>query len=326
MKGEAVAADPEPRRFMTKVARMYYSQGIRQVEIASSLGISQARVSRLLQAAEQAQIVRTIVVIPEGLHAEIEEELERKYGLSQVHVVEALDPNDEAGINRDLGEAAALILSAMQLSGKTIGFTSWSRSLRSLVAALVPVRKKSDASRIVEMLGDVGPPQLQHDSTRSTQRFADLVGGRPLFIRAPGVVSSAEVRDEMICHDAHTREAIAALDELDVALVGIGTCNIDSPLEPGGNFFTLEQFELAKSLGAVGQINLRFIDAQGTPVVSELDSLVIGVTLTQLPTSGGRFAVAGGSSKYEAVRASLRGRWIDTLVTDMETAERLLLE
>jgi DNA-binding transcriptional regulator LsrR (DeoR family) len=271
--------------------------------------------------------VRTIVVIPEGLHAEVEEDLQKRYGLSQVHIVEALDPNDEAGINRDLGEAAALILSAMQLSGKTIGFTSWSRSLRSLVATLEPSKKKkSGATRIVEMLGDVGPPQSQHDSTRSTQRFADLIGGTPLFIRAPGVLSSAEVREAMISYDAHTREAIAALDELDVALVGIGTCNIDAPLEPGGNFFTVEQFEMAKSLGAVGQINLRFIDAEGIPLESELDSLVIGVTLAQLPAKGGRFAVAGGRSKYEAVRAALRGHWIDTLITDMETAERLLRE
>lgn len=321
-----MAADPEPLRFMTKVARMYYSHGIRQIEIASNLGISQARVSRLLQAAEQAKIVRTIVVIPEGLHAEIEEDLQKQYGLSQVHVVEALDPNDEAGINRDLGEAAALILSAMQLSGKTIGFTSWSRSLRSLVGALEPTKKKSNASRIVEMLGDVGPPQLQHDSTRSTQRFADLIGGTPLFIRAPGVVSSPDVREAMINYDVHTRAAIEALDDLDVALVGIGTCKIDAPLEPGGNFFTNEQFDLATSLGAVGQINLRFIDAQGAPIVSELDSLVVGVTLEQLPAAGGRFAVAGGRSKYEAVRAALRGHWIDTLVTDMETAERLLQE
>ncbi|WP_104126188.1 sugar-binding transcriptional regulator [Cryobacterium sp. Y57] len=322
-----MATDLEPRRFMTKVARMYYTHGIRQIEIAATLGISQARVSRLLQAAEQAKIVRTIVVIPEGLHAEVEEDLQKRYGLSQVHIVEALDPNDEAGINRDLGEAAALILSAMQLSGKTIGFTSWSRSLRSLVAALEPSKKKkSGATRIVEMLGDVGPPQLQHDSTRSTQRFADLIGGTPLFIRAPGVLSSAEVREAMISYDAHTREAIAALDELDVALVGIGTCNIDAPLEPGGNFFTVEQFAMAQSLGAVGQINLRFIDADGIPLESELDSLVIGVTLAQLPAKGGRFAVAGGRSKYEAVRAALRGHWIDTLITDMETAERLLQE
>lgn len=311
---------------MTKVARMYYSQGVRQVDIASALGISQARVSRLLQAAEDANIVRTIVVIPEGLHSDIEEDLQQKFGLSQMHVVEAVDPTDEANIHRDLGEAAALILPAMQLQGKTIGITSWSRSMRVLVDALEPINKKSHAARVVEMLGDVGPPQQQHISTRTTQRFADMVGAEPLFIRAPGVVSSGDVRVALLSDDAHTREAIAALDELDVALVGIGTCNIDAPLEPGGNFFTQEQFDFARSIGAVGQINLRFIDADGQPILSELDPLVVGVTLAQLPRTGGRFGVAGGATKYGAVLAALRGRWIDTLVTDMGTAERLLQE
>ena len=35
-------------RLMTKVAHMYHEQGIRQAEIAKTLHISQARVSRLL--------------------------------------------------------------------------------------------------------------------------------------------------------------------------------------------------------------------------------------------------------------------------------------
>ena len=36
-------------RMMTKVARLYHSHGLRQTEIAARLGISQSRVSRLLQ-------------------------------------------------------------------------------------------------------------------------------------------------------------------------------------------------------------------------------------------------------------------------------------
>ena len=50
--------DVENQRVMTKVARLYHSRGVRQTEIASRLGISQARVSRLLRAAEEAEIVR----------------------------------------------------------------------------------------------------------------------------------------------------------------------------------------------------------------------------------------------------------------------------
>lgn len=318
-------ADREALRIMTKVARLYHVKGLRQTEIAERLGSSQARVSRLLQAAEQAGVVRTIVVIPDGLHAETEEAVEERYGLTQVHVVEPVDGGPDEDLTADLGAAAVPLLTSLPLSGRTVGYTSWSRSLRALVAALDPVRG-ADAAHVVEMLGDVGPPRMQHEATRSTQRLADAIGADALFLRVPGVVASAEMADAIVERDAHAKEAIDALDGLDVALVGIGTCAVDPPLVPGDNFFSEEQFALASSLGAVGQVNLRFLDADGAPIASELDHLVIGVTLPQLRTAKRRIAVAGGAKKYEAVRAAVRGHWIDTLVTDLDTAERLLAE
>ena len=39
----------EDTRLMTRVARMYHEQGVRQPEIAERLNISQPRVSRLLK-------------------------------------------------------------------------------------------------------------------------------------------------------------------------------------------------------------------------------------------------------------------------------------
>ena len=319
-----VAADVENQRVMTKVARLYHSRGVRQTEIASRLGISQARVSRLLRAAEEAQIVRTVVVTPDGLYAELEEALETRYHLDQVHVVDIID-DDEIELTNDLGRAAATALQSLPGEAETIGFTSWSRSLRQMAHVMRPSRRQGDIT-VVEMLGDVGPPRLEHEATRATQRIADIVGATPLFLRTPGVLASASLREATIDHDAHTRAALAAHDHIDLALVGIGNCEIETPLVAGDNFFSTEQLERAKSLGAVGQVNLRFIDVDGRAVASELDALVIGVTLDQLKVVKRRVGVAGGASKYEAVRAALRGGWINTLVTDVVTAERLLGE
>lgn len=319
-----IDADIANQRVMTKVARLYHSRGVRQTEIASLLGISQARVSRLLKAAEEALIVRTVVVIPVGLYAELEEALEQKYDLDQVHVVDAVD-DDESELTKDLGEAAAAVLQSLPGESEMIGFTSWSRSLRQMALAMRPVHHLSDVT-VVEMLGDVGPPLLEHDATRATQRIADVVGASPLFLRAPGVVASATVRQAIIDHDGHSRAALDAHNRIDLALVGIGDCEIVAPLIAGDNFFSTAQFDRAKALGAVGQVNLRFIDAEGKAVVSELDDLVIGVTLDQLKAAKRRVGVAGGAAKYEAVRAAVRGKWITTLVTDVTTAERLLAE
>jgi DNA-binding transcriptional regulator LsrR (DeoR family) len=75
---EAAFATSEDTRLMTKVARLYHEQGVRQPEIAERLNISQPRVSRLLKKAVATGIVRTTVVTPRGVFAEIEEEIERR--------------------------------------------------------------------------------------------------------------------------------------------------------------------------------------------------------------------------------------------------------
>ena len=66
----------EHLRLLARVARMYHEQSMRQPEIAAALSISQPRVSRLLKEAVTRGIVRTVVVLPDGVHTDLEEELE----------------------------------------------------------------------------------------------------------------------------------------------------------------------------------------------------------------------------------------------------------
>jgi DNA-binding transcriptional regulator LsrR (DeoR family) len=70
-------------RLLTKVARMYHERGVRQADIAAALNISQAKVSRLLKRAETLGIVRTIVTVAPGVYAELEDQLEERYGLAE---------------------------------------------------------------------------------------------------------------------------------------------------------------------------------------------------------------------------------------------------
>ncbi|MDO9378115.1 MAG: sugar-binding domain-containing protein [Nocardioidaceae bacterium] len=311
----------EQIRLVTKVARLYHSHGVRQVDIAQRLHISQSRVSRLLQAAEDQGIVRTVVAFPEGVHGELEEEIERRYGLAEVHVVDVA-ADEEPGLLRDLGEAMADVVASSLTGVRTIGYTSWSRSLREMVASLPPVR--ADVDQVVELIGDLGPPAVQHEAARSTQRLAQLTGATATFLRVPGVVQDARLRSALLDQDPYARSVLASLDSIDLALVGVGTCHIVAPLTAGDNFFTEEQLALARGLGAVGEVNLRFIDAQGERILTPLDDLVVGVSAEQLRGARRRLAVAGGSSKHAAILATVRGGWIDGLVTDMWTAEALL--
>lgn len=314
-------ADVDTQRLMVKVARMYHTHGIRQTDIATRLQISQSKVSRLLAQAEEASIVRTVVAVPPHVHADLEERVEERYGLSEVHIVEAVS-RDEAELNRDLADTMASLLYDLAFEVRTIAFTSWSKTLRLMVDTLLPMRTR--CAHVVETLGDLGPPGLQHNAAHSTQQFATLTGGQPVFLRTPGVAQTREVKELRLSSDPYARHALEMLDSVDLALVGIGACELDPDLRSGVNFFTDEQFARARALGAVGEVCLHFLGSDGTPIASELEELVVGINVEQLMNARHRWAVAGGERKHQAIRAALSGGWVDTLVTDAATADFLM--
>jgi len=53
---------------------------------------------------------------------------------------------------------------------------------------------------------------------------------------------------------------------------------------------------------------------------------VIGMELRQLRSVARSVGVAGGRRKFGAILGALRGRWVNVLITDRRTAERLLKE
>jgi DNA-binding transcriptional regulator LsrR (DeoR family) len=309
---------------MTKVARLYHERGVLQPEIARRLHVSQARVSRLLKQAEQEGIVRTTVVLPEGMWTTaLEDEVEEAYGLREAVVVECFDQSEE-GIAYDLGVATATYLEATLTGGDVVGISSWSATLLAAVDAMRRLPRVG-ADRVLQLFGGVGNPSAEAHAARLTQRFADLTGAKPTFLLAPGIATSVEAR-EALMQDRFVQEAMAALDSVTLALVGIGALEPSSLLQSSGNIFAEEELQALGERGAVGDICLRFFDAAGGPVASDFDRRVIGVALEQLRGVDRSVGVAGGQRKYEAIRGALLGGWVNVLVTDHTTAERLVAE
>ena len=100
-----LAESEDQLRLMVRIARMYHERGMRQAEIAAELHVSQPRVSRLLKRAGEVGIVRTTVALPAGVHADLEEDLERAFGLREAVVVDAWGRDEELttplGVERD---------------------------------------------------------------------------------------------------------------------------------------------------------------------------------------------------------------------------------
>jgi DNA-binding transcriptional regulator LsrR (DeoR family) len=313
----------EQLRLMTKVARLYHEHGLNQPEIARRLHVSQARISRLLKQAQEQGIVRTTVTVPAGVWTELEDRLEQTYGLREAIVVECIETSEE-GIAYDLGVATAAYLETTLTGGDVVGVSSWSGTLLAAAGAMRPL-SRAGASRVVQLVGGVGNPGAEAHAAHLTRRFADLMGARPTFLLAPGIATSAEARAAML-KDQFVQAAIAAWDEVTLALVGIGALEPSSLLQSSGNIFSERELRALGKRGAVGDVCLRFFNARGEPIASDFDRRVIGVRLEQLKLMDRCVGVAGGERKYQAIDAAVRGGWLNVLITDHVTAGRLMAD
>lgn len=306
---------------VTKIARLYHEQGVRQPEIAERLNISQSRVSRMLKEAVSLGVVRTIVVPPPGVHPELEDRVRDRYGLSDVVVADPLG-DEESAVLGALGAAGAAYLETTLTGRDRVGLSSWSSTLLATVEAMSP-RTVPSAESVVQVLGGVGNPQVQVQATRLTDRLARVTGATPKFLAAPGVVSSKVVRDSLL-RDEYIAEVAAAWHTLTVLLVGIGSLQPSALLKDSGNTVSRDEMEVLRLAGAVGDVCLRFFDAHGELVGSSLNDRVLGISVEELRAVPRKVGIAGGSRKHEAIRAAAEGGWVDVLITDLATAEFLV--
>ena len=86
----------------------------------------------------------------------------------------------------------------------------------------------------------------------------------------------------------------------------------------------LQDLDNLVELGAVGDIALRFFDKEGNPINSELNDRIIGITLKQLRQARRVVGVSGGADKIQAIRAAMLGGYINVLITDNKTGEKLV--
>ncbi|MFH9298986.1 sugar-binding transcriptional regulator [Streptomyces sp. NPDC017520] len=311
---------PDHLRLLVKVARMYHERGLRQPEIAEHLSMSQPRVSRLLKEAADRGVVRTVVVSPEGVHAEIEEALVEKYGLRDAVVVEV----EGTGIDviPALAAATATYLDATLKGGDVIGVSSWSATLLESVKVM-RARTSALAHQVVQMVGGSGSPEVQLHATRLTSRLAELSGARPVFAPSPALVGSQELRD-LLSHEPAMTEVMQAWSKLTLALLGIGGVDPSPLLRSSGNAITAaDQRQLGK-IGAVGDVCARYFNADGAFVRAPFDNRLIGIEPDQLLAVERRIGVAGGTEKTAAIRAAVRGGWVNILITDFDVARSLL--
>ena len=307
-------------RLITKVARMYHERGIRQTDIAATLHLSQARVSRLLKRAAELGIVRTVVTATPGVYTEIEEALEEQYGLAEAVVVDVEGTDEE--IIAGLGSAGATYLETTLTGGERIGISSWSQTLLAVVDRMQPFRLPG-AESVIQLMGGFGNSSVQTQGNRLLTEFARLVGARATFVSAPALVANKTIRESLL-NDPAMESVAREWARLTIVLAGIGSLPPSPLLRASGNAADLAEQDRLHAAGAVGDVCQRFFDAAGNLVPSDLDDRVVGIDADTLRRIPRRIGIAGGESKHSAIHAAVLGGWTNVLLTDTGTAGALL--
>ena len=233
-----------------------------------------------------------MVVVSQGVHTDLEQALEERYGLLEAVVVDV--DGDEAAISAGLGSAGAGYLEATLSGGERIGVSSWSQTLLSVVDRLRPLRT-SGAESVVQLVGGVGVASVQAQANRLLEELATLVGASPTYVPAPGLVGRRGDARSLLADPA--MEGVAARwQDLTMALVGIGSLQPSALLQQSGNAIAPADQDALCRLGAVGDVCTRFFDAAGQLVPSDLDARVVGIDPDTYRRSPGGSGSPGGSA------------------------------
>src|SRR3954462_172641 len=105
----APAGGPAQLVLTAAVARRYYVEDASKVEIAEEYGLSRFQVARLLDRARASGLVKIVISAPGAVDVDLSNRLQRAYGLQHAVVIDTPE-NDATALRRDLGKAAAALL------------------------------------------------------------------------------------------------------------------------------------------------------------------------------------------------------------------------
>lgn len=313
-------------RLMIKVCDLYYNQDISQQQIAKMLGLSRPTISKLLSLAREQGIVQIKIVNLDTIeYWQLERELEEKYGLNEVRIVREGETEEES--KDALGSMVARYLRRKIKEGNTVG-VSMGSTLYHMVSQMENLEKeesgfmnKAENVTFVPLVGGVGQLRMELHSNSLAERLSRFYGGKFIPLHAPARVSSKSIRDELMKEES-VLAAIRQTKHLDIAVVGIGYPNENSAIKATG-YFKENEIDSLIERKVAGELCMQFYDIFGDTSAYSEDNTVIGIDihkLTKVPCSIG---VAGGMEKLPAIKGAIKGRYINTLITDVQCANAL---
>ena len=240
--------DEKTYTLATKAAWFYYMENYSQHQIAEAMGLSRAKVIRLLEDAKTDGIIQFNFRKDDSTRVSLEKNLIAAYGLNDAFVVPT--PLNEATLTHTISRAAALYVSDHLRPGGYLNI-GYGDTVSSMLGYLA--KEHEDPINVVSMTGGVS---YYLPSVSSTAYAMHL-----FLIPSPLIVSSSEVRDALL-GEKSIQEIYAMTEHADMSVVGIGAAVEGATVLRNG---IIRESELAilKMQGSVGDVLNHFYDSEG---------------------------------------------------------------
>ncbi len=299
---------------MYKVTWLYYMNNMTQKEIANQLGISRMKVVKLLNQAKTDGIIKFTINHEATTRMSMERLLMERFQLNDVFIV----PSTENNINDNIAKGAAQYIEE-KVEPNTYINIGYGDTISHTINHLIYSIEKPLS--LVTLSGGV-----------SYYTSAIIAGAnkKPLtsvtpnihIIPAPLLVSSEKVAN--ILYEEKDIKSILNMSKLSsMSIVGIGAVSEVATIFKY-NIVNDDDLVLLKMKGAVGDILSQFYDKDGNIIHSHIDKRLIGIRIETLKNSDNTVGIAGGKEKVQAIYSALLGGYLNVLITDEDTATKLV--
>lgn len=299
-----------------RAAWLYFIEGLTQAEIAGRLEVSRISVTRMISEARRRGEVMIRIKSELAPLTELQQALEAHFDLDQAIVAPQRDATSDP--TRVIAAAAGTYVSSVLKDNMTVG-VGWGRTLQAMLP-FVEGRPMGNM-RVVSLLGGISHARRFNPAEFAWQ-FAELFDAEGFLIPAPAIVDSTQTKHALLEH-CGLDQILQMADTCDVALLSCGGISTLTTSYRLGHVSEADRKSLVAA-GAVGDVLYNFLDSAGEPVSHEVNDRSISPSLDRLKRIKHKVLISGGREKLEILAATIGSLRPGVLITDEQSAMRLL--
>jgi len=317
----------EDDELMVRAAWYYYVGGFNQEKTAQRLGLTRARVNKMLAEARENGLVSISIDYQRVGVLPTEDRLAARYKLDFCMSTPAFGFHDSTATDRKVrrqiafravGTAAANYLKKRLTENPaiTVG-TGWGRTIEQMTLHLAGVR--APQARFISVMGSLTANNA-YNPFEVVHRLARRTGAQGFFLPVPFIVDSVKDRKTLLSQRS-VAAGMAIAEAADVCMISAGELTENSLLFQQG-MISQQELDDLRAAGAVGDANGIFFGQRGQKVKHSLNQRTIALGFEQMKSIPVILLIAG-QDKLRAADGVLKSGLINGLIIDGDTAQAL---